>query len=114
MVYNVIYKYNVGETVAQYIYTLENTRQCRYFAKPPRDEDFETEEMYELRCKEANDKQIAEALSQYSKKTLYSNATWLCIETAKEIYLKFATEYGISSDSLLEVWKEGSIIECDM
>jgi hypothetical protein len=114
MVYIVIYKYKVGETVEQYIYTIENTRQCRYWTKPPRDEDFETEEIYNLRCKESNDKQIVDALSQYSKKTLYSNATWLCIETAKETYLKIATDYGISSDSLLEVWKEGSIIDSDM
>lgn len=109
-IYAVVYKYKDGDTVKQYTYALEDTRDRHYWTYPMRDEDFETEEDYQVRCTTFKDAQMTSALNPYPVKAFYQNDAWLCIESAKQTYLKLAEEQGISSESLLEVYKEGQII----
>lgn len=109
-IYTVLFKYKDGESVNQYSYAFEDTRSKHYWTYPLRDEDFETDEEYQLRCKLMNHTQMADTLKQYPIKFLYKNDTWLCIETAKQRYLELAAEKGISPESLIDVYKEMQIM----
>ena len=86
---------------------IQNTRQRHYFWEMnARDEDFEELDDYYERWHIEKQRQVDNELSQYSRKDIYRDGKWLCIERAREKYINMY-KLEIDEKDVICIWKEG-------
>lgn len=89
-------------------YEIEDSRERHYFWEDIEwDEDFESRNDYYERVNILHDKQVKEALAKYRMAHLYKEKKWLCIPEAVERYRNILSKYGITEDSVVQIWKQG-------
>ncbi len=106
--YKICIQYRKGDTVYIEEEIDEDTRQRHYFYYEEEiDPDFEELDDYNKRRNSEYKNQIFIQLQRYTKKDIFKDNKWLCIESAKEKYLNMCKENNISESDVIAIWKEG-------
>jgi hypothetical protein len=106
-------RYSVnGEELTQQ-YCIRDTKDGRFWHLSPRDEDFEELEDYKTRILQYKKDKIQTQLGWIKTSDLFSEGKWLCVNSAKDLYLDFIQRIEIPEDSLIRVYKDNGYTICN-
>ena len=106
-------RYSVnGEELTQK-YCIRDTIERNDWHVSKRDEDFEELEDYNARILQYKKDTIKQRLGWIKTAELFSEGRWLCVNSAKELYLDFIRDVKIPEDSLVKVYKDKGYRICN-
>ena len=106
-------RYSVnGEELTQK-YCIRDTVERNDWHVSKRDEDFEELEDYKARILQYKKDTIKQRLGWIKTAELFSEGRWLCVNSAKELYLDFIRDVKIPEDSLVKVYKDKGYRICN-